>query len=86
MPNEDKESGVELIAAIKEAVESTTGVEFVVFFSAYLEKNADQPELTEADLVAEILEAGGYQAEDDSTFEDIVMIGALTIGEDLGIF
>lgn len=86
MTNKDQEPTVELIVAVKEAVEATTGVEFAMFFSAYLEKNADQPDLTEADLVAEILEAGGYQAEDDSTFEDSVMIGAFAMGEDLQIF
>lgn len=57
------------------------------FFSQHTwKKNEDQPELTEADLVAEILEAGGYQAEDNSTFEDSVIIGALAMGEDLQIF
>jgi len=86
MPNEDKEPGAELMVAVKEAVEATTGVDFEVFFSAYLEKNADQPDLTEADLIAEIIEAGGYQAEDDSTFEDSVMIGTFAMGEDLQIF
>ena len=86
MPNKDKESSVELIAAVKEIVEFTTGVEFKVFLSAYLEKNADQPDLTEADLVAEILEAGDVQARDDATFEAKVMIGAFAMGEGLGIF
>lgn len=86
MPNKDKEPTVELIVAVKEAVETTTGVDFEIFFSAYLKKNADQPNLTEVDLVAEILEAGGYQTEDDSTFEDCVMIGAFALGEDLQIF
>lgn len=36
--------------------------------------------------MAEILEAGDYQADDDSTFEDSVMIGAFAMGEDLQIF
>jgi hypothetical protein len=81
----ENEPGPELIIAVKEAVESIAGVDFEVFFSAYLEKNAGQPDLTEADLVSEILEAGGYQAEDGSTFEDSVMIGAFAMGGDLGI-
>lgn len=49
-------------------------------------KNTGQPELTDEDLVAEILEVGGYQKENDSSFEDAVMIGAHAIGEDLLIF
>lgn len=85
MSNQEKEIGVELVIAVKETVKFT-GVDFEVFFSAYLEKNEDQPDLTEADLVAEILEAGSYQAEDDSSFEDSVMIGAIAMGEDLGVF
>lgn len=86
MPDKENEPSAELILAVKAAVEAATGVDFEVFFSAYLEKNADQPDLTEADLVAEILEAGGYQTEDDATFEDSVMIGAFAMGEDLEIF
>lgn len=86
MPKRENEPSQELIFAVKEAVESTTGVDFEAFFSAYLEKNADQSHLTETDLVAEILEAGDYQADDDSTFEDSVMIGAFAMGEDLQIF
>ena len=75
----------ELIIATKEAVEATTGVNFSDFLSAYLEKNNDMPNLTEKDLVSEILEAGDYQAEDDATFEDAVMIGAYAMGADLGV-
>lgn len=86
MPSKDRELTEELMFAVKEVVEASTGVEYAVFFSAYLEKNADQPDLTEGDLVAEILEAGGYQAGDGSTFEDTVMIGALAMGEVLHIF
>ncbi len=76
----------ELLTAAKEAVEITTDVNFETFLSAYQEKNADQPELTDQDLVAEILEAGDYQKEDDASFEDAVMIGAFAMGEDLGLF
>ena len=86
MSDRELEPNVEMIIAVKEAVEATTGIDFAIFFSAYLEKNADQSDLTKADLVVEILEAGGYQAEDDAGFEDTVMIGAFAMGEDLGIF
>lgn len=85
MPNHKETMTPELIAAVKEAVENTTGVDFKDFLNAYQETNADIPDLTEADLVAEILEAGGYQHEDDNTFEDAVMIGAYAIGSDLGL-
>jgi hypothetical protein len=86
MPNQKETIGPELLAAVKETVEIMTGVEFSLFFEAYQEKNNDQPELSNKDLVAEILEAGDYQKEDDSGFEDAVMIGAFAMGEDLGLF
>lgn len=76
----------ELIIATKEAVEAMTGIDFELFLDAYLEKNSDQPELTEQDLIAEILEAGDYQTDSDAGFEDAVMIGAFAMGEDLHIF
>lgn len=38
MPKRENEPSQELIFAVKEAVESTTGVDFEAFFSAYLEK------------------------------------------------
>jgi len=89
MKNKDLEPTEEMIVAVIEAVEATTGLNFEVFFSAYLEKNADQPDLKKSDLVVEILEAGGYQKEDeedDVTFEDRVMIGANAMAEDLQLF
>ncbi len=86
MSNEPETLSVELIAAVKSAVESTTGIEFSTFLNSYLEKNSDQTELTEVDLVIEILEAGEYQQEDESGFEDAVMIGVSAMGEDLGLF
>ncbi len=86
MTNERETLSVELIAAVKSAVESTTGIEFSTFLNSYLEKNSDQTELTEVDLVIEILEAGEYQQEDESGFEDAVMIGVSAMGEDLGLF
>lgn len=86
MKNGQEALSPELIAAVISAVESSMGIEFSVFLDAYLEKNSDQPELTEEDLVNEILEAGEYQKENDSGFEDAVMIGASAMGEDLGLF
>jgi hypothetical protein len=86
MTNLKEELSPELIIAVKEAVEATTGIDFKEFFSLYKEKNSDQPELKDEDLVAEILEAGDYQKEDDAGFEDAVMIGAFAMGEDLGLF
>ena len=87
MSNLEESPSVELIAAVKDVIESILGIDFEAFLSAYLEKNNDQPELAEADLVAEILEAGDYQGElDDATFEDVVMIGVYAMGEDLDIF
>lgn len=86
MANPKETISPELLAAVTEVVEATTGIEFSLFFEAYREKNANQPELTVEDLVAEILEAGDYQKEDDSGFEDAVLIGATAMGEDLGLF
>ncbi len=86
MSNNHESLNPEVIEAVKEAVENSTGIEFATFLGAYREKNLDQPNLTEEDLVAEILEAGSYQKEDDSSFEDAVMIGAFAMGSDLGLF
>lgn len=83
MSNLKEELSLELIIATKEAVEATTGLNFDELFVSYLQKNNDLPELTEVDLVAEILEAGGYQKEENSSFEDVVMIGAFAMCEDL---
>ena len=63
----------EQIAAVKDIVPEVLGVSFDEMFQVYQENNPDL-ELSETDLVSEILEAGNYQAEDDSTFEDCVMI------------
>jgi len=62
------------------------GIDFDEFLRRYRYKNADNPLLTENDLVAEILKAGDYQKMDDSSFEDVVMIGAIAMGEDLELF
>jgi hypothetical protein len=86
MTNPKEKLSPELIIAVKEAVEATTEINFAEFINLYQEKNADQPELTDEDLVAEILEAGDYQKNDNSGFEDTVMIGAFAMGEDLGLF
>lgn len=74
----------ELIAAVEEVTELVTGIDFATFLDAY-RLTAGQENLTAEDLVAEILEAGGYQAEDETSFEDQVMIGAIAIGGPLGL-
>jgi hypothetical protein len=83
MSNNKEELSIELIIATKEAVEASTGLNFGKLFVSYQEKNNDQPELTEVDFVAEILESGGYQRGENASFEDIIMIGALAMCEDL---
>jgi len=74
----------EIIAAVKDIVPSVLGIDFAEMFDAYLDNNPKQ-ELTEIDLVSEILEAGEYQLEDDSGFEDAVMIGLCAVGPILGL-
>lgn len=74
----------ELIAAVKDIVPNVLGIDFSEMFNAYVENNPDQ-ELTEADLVSEILEAGEYQVEDGSGFEDAVTIGLYAVGAILGL-
>lgn len=54
-----EEVSPELVAAVAEIVEATTGFSFASVFEFYLEKNHEQSDLTERDLVLEILEAGG---------------------------
>jgi hypothetical protein len=78
----------EQIEIIKALVESKVKVRFSDFFILYKEimSSSDGVELTEEDLVAEILEAGGYQADIDAPLEDVVVIGASAIGENLGLF
>lgn len=74
----------ELIAAIKDIIPQVLGIEFSEVFEAYRTDNPDQ-ELTEIDLIQEILDAGGYQAEDTDGFEDTVTIGLYAIGGPLGL-
>lgn len=82
--NKKEEISPEIIAAVKDIVPNVLGIGFDEAFEAYVENNPDQ-ELTEADLVSEILEAGDYQAEDESRFEDAVMIGLYAVGPILGL-
>ena len=74
----------EIIAAVKDIVPGVLGINFSEVFDVYLEENPEQ-ELSEADLVSEILEAGEYQTEDDSGFENAVMIGLYAVGGPLGL-
>ncbi|MEA2057064.1 MAG: hypothetical protein U9O78_05180 [Patescibacteria group bacterium] len=82
--NKKEKISPEIIAAVKDIVPSVLSVGFDEAFKAYVENDPDQ-ELTESDLVSEILEAGKYQAEDESGFEDTVMIGLYAVGPILGL-
>lgn len=82
MPNKEHNLSSEMIAAVKELIPEAIGVNFATMFEQY---QLEGEGLTEKDLINEILEAGEYQAEDDSTFEDAVMIGAIAIGGPLGL-
>lgn len=68
---------------MKDIVPDVLGIDFSEMFGAYLDNNPDQ-KLTEADLVNEILEAGEYQTEEKSGFEDAVTIGLYAVGPILG--
>lgn len=78
--------GPELVEACKTAVKEFVGVDFAVLFETYKAAHPDILDLSEAHLVREILDSGGYQAEDESGFEDAVMIGATIIAESLEMF
>jgi len=82
MINKEYNLSPEMIVAAKELIPEATGIDFATMFETY---QLEGEGLTEQDLVNEILEAGEYQAEDDSTFEDAVMIGAIAIGGPLGL-
>ena len=73
----------EFVAAVSELIAEALEVPFKEILSAYLEKNADQPELTQKHLIEEVLEAGGYQTEDGDSFEEAVFIGAPALLLDL---
>ena len=74
----------EMITAVKDVVPDILGISFSEMYQRYLEEN-DGRELKEEDLISEILEAGGYQAEDDAGFEDTVTIGLYAVGGPLGL-
>jgi hypothetical protein len=82
MTSKEYDLSPKMMAAIKELIPEAIGVDFATMFEAY---QLEGEGLTEQDLINEILEAGEYQAEDDSTFEDAVMIGAIAIGGPLGL-
>lgn len=77
MPNKEQKLSPEMVAAVKELIPDATGANFHIMFEQY---QLEDDGLTELDLINEILETGGYQTEDDSTFEDAVIIGAIAIG------
>lgn len=90
MINMENEPNIDLITKIKRIIEEQIGLHFEVFFLSYQEANEDQPDLTETDLLDEILEVAGNVAEiannDDKltekelTFEDRVVIAVLEMG------
>lgn len=82
--NKKEHISPEIIAAVKDIVPNVLAIDFSEMLNAYIDQNPNQ-KLTEADLVKEILEAGEYQTEDDSGFEDSVMIGLYSVGSILGL-
>lgn len=80
----------EEIVAIKEVIENKVGIDFAEFFSAYSQDPAfleyrGGAELTEADLINDILDNGRLQSGDESSFEDTVIVGVLTIATPYGL-
>lgn len=73
-----------MIAATKDMVPVVLGISFAEMLETYKEENGNQ-KLKEEDLISEILEAGGYQAENNAGFEDTVTIGLYVIGGLLGL-
>lgn len=80
------------IIATKEAINKHPKIEemeidFDDLLQLYKKINKDLPDLTEKDLVEDMLELGeqiiAYSDEDDLGTEDIIMIGAILISEDL---
>jgi len=74
----------EEIAAIKEIIEKEVGIDFEELFKAYSVDPAfleyrEGRELTEADLINDILDEGKRQLGDGGNFEDVVIGGVLTI-------
>lgn len=74
----------ELVTLVVELTPEILGISFEELLSTYLIENPEK-ELTEADLVAEILEAGSYQAEDGVENEDIIAVGLVAIAGPLGL-
>lgn len=80
----------EQIAAIKEIIEKETGIDFAQLLKAYKEDPSaleyrDGKELTEFDLLADILDDGKLQLGDEAGFSDIVITGALERAASLGL-
>ena len=74
----------EEIAAVREIIEKEIGIDFSQLLEAYQQDPSaleyrDGEELTEADLIADILDDGKAQLDEGANFEDIVVTGALTI-------
>lgn len=72
------------IEVVRSQVEEVLGISLTEMLEAYIQENEDGA-LTEADLVSEILEAGGYQAEISDSLDDAIVIGLTTIAGPLGL-
>lgn len=82
--NLEGKASSELVTLAVELTPEVLGIGFDELFATYLEENPEV-ELTEADLVAEILEAGGYQDESDMADEDVLVVGLIAIAGPLGL-
>jgi len=79
---QEYELSPELASVVKEMISKVLGISFEEMFAVY---QLEGENLTDRDLVEEILEAGGAQAEGDAVFEDIVTIGIIAIAGPLGL-
>ncbi|MEN8253020.1 MAG: hypothetical protein ABFQ62_01430 [Patescibacteria group bacterium] len=89
MPKEENLSS-ELIAHVKEIIAAETDVDFEEMFELYsenpdfLDYREGRP-LTEADLIADILDDGEYQGEEGDDLNQVVTTGVLIISASLGL-
>ncbi len=87
MANLEAEVNPEQLSYIKEIIEDTTGLEFDQVFAAFQKfYEGLEDTVTEEDLIADILEAGGHIRPVDAVYEDMVIIGTHIIGETIYLF
>ncbi len=87
MANLEIEVTPEQLSYIEEIIEDTTGLKFdqvLVAFQKFYERQGET--VTEEDLIADILEAGGHIRPVDAVYEDMIMIGTHIIGETVYLF